>query len=205
MDDDTIARPDSLQRLLDAPKLVPHGARPALLLASKVVWSDGRTHPMNVPGYRRNRAARAMAEDRRRLAPLRYASFVSLLVHSDAVERHGLPLKHYFIWSDDIEFTARVLRDEDVGYLVQESVVVHKTQEPYTAVSTTGDRFYFHIRNHVLMLRGTSWAWWEKPTLVYKMLATSLSYMWRNHWRLRHARIIGRGLRDGIRDTPLVP
>ena len=45
------------------------------------------------------------------------------LYHRDAVDRHGLPLKHYFIWSDDIEFTARILRREDAGYLVPGSVV----------------------------------------------------------------------------------
>src|SRR5215212_5111209 len=82
-----------------------------------------------------------------------------------------------------IEYTARILRREPAGYLVPGSVVLHKTKAPYTAVSTTGDRFYFHIRNHVFMLRGTSWAWWEKPRLIYLMLKTSLSYMRRNRWR----------------------
>jgi hypothetical protein len=37
------------------------------------------------------------------------------------------------IWSDDIEHTARILRREHVGYLAADSVVVHRTKEPYPA------------------------------------------------------------------------
>jgi GT2 family glycosyltransferase len=202
MDDDTIPRPDCLAYLLAAREQVPPTARAPLLLASTVVWSDGTLHPMNTPGYGRGQAAGPVAGD---LVALRYASFVSLMVHRDAIRRHGLPLKHYFIWSDDIEYTARILRDDDVGYLAPDSVAVHKTLRPYTAVSTTGDRFYFHVRNHVFMLRGTSFDRREKLTLVHAVVATSWSYMRLNHWRPRHARTILRGLRDGFRRVPLCP
>src|SRR2546421_741985 len=71
------------------------------------------------------------------LLPLRSATFVSLLVRRDAIDRHGLPHAHYFIWSDDIEYTARVTRT-DAGYVVPASVVTHATGTPYTAASSTG-------------------------------------------------------------------
>src|SRR5947209_6687626 len=51
MDDDTIPQPDSLAKLLAARERVPAGARSPLILASKVVWEDGRIHPMNAPGF----------------------------------------------------------------------------------------------------------------------------------------------------------
>jgi rhamnopyranosyl-N-acetylglucosaminyl-diphospho-decaprenol beta-1,3/1,4-galactofuranosyltransferase len=205
MDDDTIPTPTALARLLEARERVPEDAQAPLVLSSKVVWSDGRIHPMNAPGYERNRVDRLVAGVERGLMPLRCATFVSLMVHRDAIDRHGLPLKHYFIWSDDIEYTARILRREDAGYLVPDSIVLHKTKEPYTAVSTTGDRFYFHIRNHVFMLRGSSWDWREKLTLVYVMLTSSLSYMQFNKWSPEKAKTIGRGLRDGVKRVPLLP
>ncbi len=205
MDDDTIPQPGTLGELLAARDRVPKDAPAPLVLASKVVWEDGRIHPMNAPGFERNRPERLVAGAEQGLMPLRCATFVSLMVHRDAIARHGLPLKHYFIWSDDIEFTARILRREDAGYLVPTSVALHKTKEPYTAVSTTGDRFYFHIRNHVFMLRGSSWDWREKLTLVYVMLSSSLAYMSFNKWSRKHAGVIGRGLRDGVKPVPSLP
>ena len=194
MDDDTIARPDALEKLLEARERAPE----ALVLAGKVVWDDGRIHPMNAPGFERNRPHRVVESAERRLLPLRCATFVSLLVHREAVDRFGLPFKQYFIWSDDIEYTARILRREDAGYLVPDSVAHHKTKQPYTAVSTTGGRFYFHIRNHVFMLRGDSWDWREKLTLVYVMLFTSWLYLRHNRFAKWNVRVILRALRDGV-------
>ena len=45
----------------------------------------------------------------------------------EAVERHGPPRKGFWIWADDIDFTQRILRHE-AGYLVPQSVAVHKTK-----------------------------------------------------------------------------
>jgi hypothetical protein len=58
-------------------------------------------------------------------------------VRRDAVERHGPPRPGFWIWSDDIDFFGRILRDEH-GYLVPESVAVHKTQDRPHAVAGQG-------------------------------------------------------------------
>jgi GT2 family glycosyltransferase len=194
MDDDTMVRPDTLEQLLAALDEEPG----ALILSSKVVWNDGQMHPMNLPGFERNRPARVVEVAEKGLLPLRTATFVSLLVNRDAIDRHGLPFKQYFIWSDDIEYTARVTRREDVAFLVPTSVAHHKTKQPYTAVSTSGGRFYFHIRNHVFMLRGSAWDAREKLTLVYVMLVTSLQYLRHNRFAAWNVRVILRALRDGV-------
>ncbi len=202
MDDDSIPAPTALAELLDARADVPDGAPAPLLLASKVVWSDGRMHPMNAPGYERNRVQRIVDGCEHGLMPLRCCTFVSLLVHREAIDRFGLPHAHFFIWSDDIEYTARILRRVDAGYLVPASVVEHRTKEPYTAVSTTGTRFYFHIRNHVYMLRGSAWDWREKLTLVYVMLSSTWMYLRFNRWHPRNVAVVLRALRDGVRRLP---
>jgi GT2 family glycosyltransferase len=194
MDDDTLPRPDALERLLAALESEPD----ALVLGSKVIWNDGRMHPMNMPGFERNRPARVVDVVEKGLLPLRTATFVSLLVKRDAIDRYGLPFKQYFIWSDDIEYTARITRHEDAAYLVPDSLAHHKTKQPYTAVSTSGGRFYFHIRNHVFMLRGSAWDAREKLTLVYVMLFTSLQYLRHNGFALWNVRVILRALRDGV-------
>ena len=106
-----------------------------------------------VPRWRWRRELAAGVADG--LLLVRYATFVSVAVHRTAIDRYGLPLEHFFIWGDDVEFTARVLRDNR-GYLVPESVVYHWTPSPHPAATPTTDRFYYHARNSLLMLRGSS-------------------------------------------------
>jgi rhamnopyranosyl-N-acetylglucosaminyl-diphospho-decaprenol beta-1,3/1,4-galactofuranosyltransferase len=188
MDDDTIPRPEALAALL----------RPqtdAILRASVAVWKDGRLHPMNVPGLERERVEPLIEGAQERVLPLRTSTFVSLLVHRDAVDRFGLPEARYFIWSDDIEYTARITRGGGRAVLVPDSVVEHRTAKPYTAVTSAGDRFYFHARNTLYMVRGRSWSALEKLSLLYLLALTSLQYLRAGG----SAKVVLRGLRDGVR------
>ncbi len=188
MDDDTIPRPDALAALL-AP-----GDDGLILRASVAVWKDGRLHPMNVPGLERERIEPLVEAAPHRLLPLRTSTFVSLLVHRAAVDRFGLPEARYFIWSDDIEYTARVTRGGGRMALVTSSVVEHRTKEPHTAVSAAGDRFYFHARNTLYMVRGRSWGGLEKASLLYLLALTSLQYVRGGG----SPAVVLRGLRDGL-------
>ncbi|HEV2814029.1 MAG TPA: glycosyltransferase [Solirubrobacteraceae bacterium] len=189
MDDDTIPRPEALEALLrlDDPATI--------LRASVAVWKDGRLHPMNVPGLERERVEPLIDAAPHRVLPLRTSTFVSLLVHRSAVDRFGLPEARYFIWSDDIEYTARVTRGGGRMVLVTDSVVEHRTDKPYTAVTSAGDRFYYHARNTLYMVRGRSWSVLEKASLLYLLALTSLQYVRAGG----SARVVLRGLRDGVR------
>jgi rhamnopyranosyl-N-acetylglucosaminyl-diphospho-decaprenol beta-1,3/1,4-galactofuranosyltransferase len=195
MDDDTIPEPDALAELLGAlPRLAPEVPS---MLVSKTLWRDGRVHPMNTPWPHRKSPARMIEGASRGLMPLRSATWVSLLVHRGAVDRHGLPLKHFFIWSDDIDYTGRVLFREP-GYLVPTSVVVHKTESPYTAMAAAPDRFYFHVRNTLYIIRGPGRRPREKLIFVWLLFATVLEYLGRKP-TVASGRAILRGLRDGLR------
>lgn len=149
LDDDTIPAEDALEHLLATADAFPAGDVP-LLLASRVVWTDGSLHPMNVPGIRSDaelaiRAARAGA------VSIRSASFVSLLVSRRAVDRCGFPMRDYFVWNDDVEYTARILR-QGFGVLVPRSVVTHRTRSKYAPLSEAGERFYYEVRNKLWIL-----------------------------------------------------
>ncbi len=197
MDDDTIARPDALAELLRVPDAL--GPLPdAALLSSKVVWTNGDLHPMNHPGFERDKTDRFIASCEQGLLPIRAATFVSLLVHRSTIDEHGLPHKHFFIWSDDIEYTARVTRHR-AGYLVPTSVVVHKTTKPYTAVTDTGGRFYYHVRNSLYMLRGHAWSRREKLSVIWFLLFTTNEYLRNNRFGRTSLLTVARGLRDGVR------
>ena len=201
MDDDTIALPDALEQLLSARDDVG-SLRPPALLSSKVVWTDGRLHPMNHPGFVNNRVDWFVTASTHGLLPLRAATFVSLLVHRSAIDELGLPHKHFFIWSDDIEYTARVTRRR-AGYLVPRSVVVHKTNTAYSAVTSSGGRFYYHVRNSIYMLRGkNTWSKQEKLSVLWFLLKTTTDYLRLNRFRGANVRIVLRGVRDGLRPVP---
>lgn len=148
MDDDTMPEPDALRALLHAKSTYPG---PVAICASQAVWHDGREHPMNTPRERlgvskesRNKAERAGG------IPIRSASFVSILVDANAVEEAGLPLADYFLWNDDFEYTARILRRR-VGLYVPASRVLHATKAFGGSTFDPGPRFYNEVRNKVWM------------------------------------------------------
>ncbi len=195
LDDDTIARPDTLERLLAALDRVPPGP-PPVMLGSRVDWSDGRPHPMNVPIVeRRVVAARGEGVDAGR-RPMRATTWVSLLISVDALRRYGLPEPHYFFQSDDIEHTARSLRHER-GYLVADSVVEHRTGEPHSA-QNDATKLYYANRNSLHMMRTAAWAPSEKPFIAYGIARTSLGYVRAQRSWASVATVL-RAVRDGVR------
>lgn len=203
MDDDTIPTPDALAQLLRAPEAMDGLPTPALL-ASKVIWTDGSLHPMNHPGFERDRTERFVLSCEHGFLPIRASTFVSLLVHRGAIDEHGLPHKHFFIWSDDIEYTARITRRR-AGYLVPDSVVLHKTKTAYTAVTDTGGRFYYHVRNSLYMLRGHAWSKREKLSVIWFLGFTTNAYLRNNRFSRESLATVARGLRDGTKPVPKVP
>jgi rhamnopyranosyl-N-acetylglucosaminyl-diphospho-decaprenol beta-1,3/1,4-galactofuranosyltransferase len=201
LDDDTVPRPDALARLVDAWSTRPDS--PPALVASRVVWTDGRDHPMNTPrpaplprpGERD--AAQAVG-----CVPVRSASFVSVLVDAAAVRAVGLPVADYFLWNDDFEFTTRLLRDRP-GLLCPGSVVEHRTRRFGDSEADPGPRFYYEVRNKV-------WLFTRSPglrPLERGLYAASTAARWGRTFRaspdratLRRAAL--RGLRDGVRTRP---
>lgn len=146
MDDDTVPEPRALAALLEARRSYP--GVPAVL-ASRVEWIDGREHPMNTPrtriGVRRSYHDHARAAGARQI---RTASFVSILLDAGAVKEEGLPIADYFLWNDDFEYTARLLRHR-VGLHVPASRVRHLTKTFGSSDVDPGPRFFNEVRNKV--------------------------------------------------------
>lgn len=150
MDDDTIPSETALSELLTARHR--YGADLGLV-ASRVLWTDGQDQDRNIPRrvpWATPRARRAAAAAGGR--PMRTASFVSLLASADAIRATGLPTADFFIWNDDFEFTARILRSRP-GIYVPSAVVVHKTKELGTRSADPGERFFNEVRNKIWTFR----------------------------------------------------
>ena len=154
LDDDTVPTPEALRELVRA--WVGFEGVPPAVLASKVVWTDGRDHPMNTPrpkpgATRSERAAAARVG----AVPVRSASFVSLLCDARVVRERGLPVADYFLWNDDFEYSTRLLRGR-AGLYVPASVVVHKTRVFGSTDADPGERFFFEVRNKVWLFTRSS-------------------------------------------------
>jgi GT2 family glycosyltransferase len=201
MDDDTVPEPDALAALLDA-RTQYAGPAPALV-ASRVVWTDGRDHPMNTPRPKPLVSAgeRAAAEAVQCI-PVRSASFVSVLVDAAQCRQRGLPVADYFLWNDDFEFTTRLLRG-NVGLLSPQSVVVHKTKTFGSTDADPGERFFFEVRNKIWMLtRSRSLAPLERLLYTGATLRRWLRTIRRSGDRPTLLRALRRGAVEALRAGP---
>ncbi len=128
MDDDTIVTSTALEELLQAAHKIQHSTgRSYGYLSSRAVWTDGSLCKMNRQHLRGEAFYQNHMLLEEGILPIRSASFVSLLVHREAVLAQGLPFREYFIWGDDKEYTLRIARKFPC-YVVNRSVVVHKMQ-----------------------------------------------------------------------------
>ena len=199
LDDDTLADPGCLQALLDGAARAP---RPPDVMASVVVWKDGTLHPMNRPWLRPSWRAAYAEGAREGLALIRANTFVSALVHRRAIDAHGYPPGHYFIWLDDIAYTGRILRD-GYGYIAPDSVVRHWTPKPYNTVTDARERFYYKIRNHLWLLRGDSFGGLERVLYARALAQAIRVYLRDSPDRRRAAKTVARGIRAGLGREPI--
>lgn len=152
MDDDCIVHKDSLDEFLKADKKLKgeYG-----FLSSKVLWKDGNICTMN---KQKKKFSKWLKDFETNYQTIEMASFVSMFIKTKTIKKYGLPIKEFFIWTDDWEFSRRISRNE-VCYYISSSVVTHKCKENIGASIDTveGDRinrFKYLYRNDVVLYRG---------------------------------------------------
>lgn len=152
MDDDTVPDIHAAERLLSADRLLGEYG----FLVSLPVWKDGSLCKMNLPlpGQFRREKGRILQEG---LLPVRKATFVSMLLKADIVREVGLPIKEFFIWGDDQEYTERISKKYKC-YLVLSSVVQHKTKNNLGSdISTDSperiERYFYAYRNELYIAK----------------------------------------------------
>lgn len=123
MDDDCIVHKDSLKELLEADKKLDGNYG---FLSSVVLWKDGTTCKMNKQKIPNNWYEKAPLL-KNSLLPTYHATFVSFFIKRDVIEEIGLPIKEFFIWGDDVEYTNRISKKYDC-FIVGKSQVLHDTK-----------------------------------------------------------------------------
>jgi GT2 family glycosyltransferase len=189
MDDDTVPTPGALAAALKA----LHDTGSALV-ASRVVWTDGRDHPMNTPRERPGVTAAERAAAAGHL-PIRSASFVALLLDAAAVRADGLPEAAFFLWNDDFEFSTRLLRHRR-GVWCRDSVVEHRTKTFGSTDADPGERFVLEVRNKLWTFT-RSRPLDARDTLLYGG-ATARRWV-RTIARSRRRDVLLKGLASGLR------
>ncbi len=204
LDDDTVPTPEAAHGLVRAWERYAEqtGHRPAVL-ASKVVWTDGRDHPMNTPRRKPGASSRELAAAGRVGAvPIRSASFVSIMCDAGVVRDRGLPIADYFLWNDDFEYSTRLIRG-GTGLYCPDSVVVHKTKVFGSTDADPGERFFFEVRNKVWLFTRSRGL---RPSEKVLYGASTLRRWGRtfagSEDRATLRRALGRGLRTGLRSGP---
>ncbi|WP_455794814.1 glycosyltransferase [Clostridium butyricum] len=121
MDDDTIPEQDSLKSLIDKAIIIHDDFS---YMCSLVKWTDGTPCNMNIPVISKDWIGK-MDLIKENLLPIDSCSFVACFINMKYVHMLGLPIKEYFIYGDDIEYTER-LSSKGKSYIDLSSIVVHK-------------------------------------------------------------------------------
>lgn len=124
MDDDVICAPTALEELIKASQVRADIG----FVCSRVIGTNG--NPMNtpLPDIRITDNGYADLYDlvvNYAMVKVSVATFVSVFLSTKRIKEMGLPIKEFFIWGDDSEYTERI-STRYPSYIACRSVVVHK-------------------------------------------------------------------------------
>lgn len=205
MDDDTIAYNDTLEMFKKDLENIRD--KKISFLASSVYGPNNEA--MNVPIIDSSKSNSGYPDwyfslDKG-LVKIKEATFVSLLINVEAVKSCGLPLKEYFIWGDDTEYTLRLSNKFGVAFLSGNSRVLHKRkvakaisifeEENITRISF----FYYMVRNNLVNKK----LYFNKPILFKELLyweITALKVLFKTNikFRFKKFKVLQKGINDFI-------
>ena len=155
MDDDTLPMPDALQKLLEADRVLDGNYG---WLSSVALWTDGSECKMN-----RQKLKKSFYEYsplmKYGLVQAEQATFVSLFLRSETIRRFGLPIKEYYIWGDDLEYTRRIAVRGGLPCFVEgQSQVVHAAKSNVGSNIALDEperigRYFYAFRNEAHLYR----------------------------------------------------
>lgn len=155
MDDDTIPTKSCLEKLVKAVDVI-HGK--TSFMASAIYGENGEF--MNTPTINSRNSKSGYPYWYKYLANgvvnIERATFVSLLINTQAINKVGLPMKDYFIWGDDSEYTMRLTKYYGNAYLIGSSVAIHKRSAAKSLSIFEENNlnrinfYYYFVRNNLI-------------------------------------------------------
>ncbi len=194
MDDDTIVKKDSLTNLLKADEYLKGNYG---FLSSRTLWIDESICLMN-------KQKEKLFQKKSKYPKIRFASFVSFFVKTSVIKEVGLPIKDFFIWSDDVEYSMRIQKKYNC-YLVEDSEVIHKTKSnigPNIAKDDERiDRYYYLFRNEMYIAKHNSIL--RKFYMLAVIIVLSLRVIFKSkNYKSKKLKVISKGVKDGFKFNP---
>lgn len=160
MDDDTIPEKEALSELIKATEVLKD--EKFSYISSNVYGMDHEC--MNTPRMPFTQSGKNGYADWNRhldeaLVKVRSATFCACFVSAAAVREVGLPIKEYFIWGDDTEYTLRLSKYYGQAYLAGKSLVLHKRANNQALSIVKEDNpgrinmYYYYVRNYLINLK----------------------------------------------------
>lgn len=205
MDDDTIVHSDTLVKLMTTAKKLDNKFG---FLCSFANFTDGTACKMNIPTL----SKRWFEMNGKISGVLRVekATFVAFLVRKEAVKKVGLPIKDFFIWADDSEYSYRLTQSYPC-YLVSDSQVTHKMKQNADANfntflsedSSRVERYFYSFRNRYFIAKEQGFKSVFSFTLKLVGFLLLTPFLAKNS-RWKKTKIVFNGLIKGITFNPKI-
>ena len=196
MDDDTIATPTAVEHLVYSLEILQE--KNVGFLTSNVLFKDESPCMMNIPDtvHRWNEfISKGIVE-------ISHTSFVAMFIPASVVKEVGLPIKEYFIWGDDGEYSTRILRSGYAGYLIADSTVYHYMKENigvdiFNTPKERISRFFYFYRNTTITYRIRGFKSFCKIILFHNLIMAKLLFSKTDH-KLKKIFTVFRGTVAGM-------
>ena len=153
-DDDSYPLPDALEFLTRCPYFEKENTG---FLCSLVLWKDRSIHAMCVPATTSGEEWLGRVLDEK-CCRVTSAPWTGMMFSRAAVDKAGYPIKEFFLWIDDSEYSSRVSEHNLRCYIVLESKLIHQTKENAAAdtqtdpYDTRSDKVRCYYRNTVAVI-----------------------------------------------------
>lgn len=202
MDDDTIVEKDTLQNLIKSFEIL--NIEKTGFICSNVLFKDNTPCLMNIPtvSYVWNKYIENS------IIKLKSSSFVSIMFTREAIKAVGLPIKEFFIWGDDTEYTGRITQSGFEGYIIGDSIVKHFMNENIgvniiKCSKNRIDRYYYEYRNKFYLHKRNG----IKSVIkyIYSILNILLRIVWYSpDYKLKRISVVVKGFINGIIFRPKI-
>lgn len=203
MDDDTYPMSRALSSLVDKANMLNDQFG---FLSSLTKWTDGSVCIMNMQTVKKQIFDNEKALENY-MIPVSTASFVSLFFKSEMARKFGLPIKEFFLWGDDTEYTERI--GSDGGFLVLDSVVVHDMHENVGVDIVCNEisrvsRYYMAVRNRIYTARKSRSVWRRIKAYISPLKQMCRVLISARDHKGKRLFIIIKGLGSSIRFNPQI-
>lgn len=147
------------------------------------------------------------------LVKVQSATFCACLISSDAVREVGLPIRDYFIWGDDTEYTLRLSRYYGQAWICGTSRVLHKRANGESLSIKKENNparigmYHYYVRNYLINLKLYYGLWASLGKIVhFKLIMLSILFS-KSKYKWKKIITLAKGICEfvfGLHDTKAV-